>query len=79
MILAFYPLYLKSKRKEAHPLRERLNCPKRLLIAIGEGWLSFLMWLPPLKLSKVGLFRGSHGCRPTTTGPVGPLLHLDSS
>jgi len=26
----------------------------------------------------VGLFRGSHGCRPTTIGPVGPLLHLDS-
>jgi hypothetical protein len=24
---------------------------------MGEGWLSFLNWLPPLKLSKVGLFR----------------------
>jgi hypothetical protein len=23
---------------------------------VGEGWLSLLKWLPPLKLSKVGLF-----------------------
>jgi hypothetical protein len=26
---------------------------------MGEGWLSLLKWLHPLKLSKVGLFRGS--------------------
>ena len=39
--------------------------------------LSLLRWLPPPKLSKVGLFRGSHGRRPTTTGLLGPfLLHL---
>jgi hypothetical protein len=41
---------------------------------IGEGWLSLLRWLPPPKLSKVGLFRGSHGRRPTTTRPLGLFL-----
>jgi hypothetical protein len=41
---------------------------------IGEGWLSLLRWLPPPKLSKVGLFRGSHDRRPTTTRPLDPFL-----
>jgi hypothetical protein len=47
-------------------LRKRPNPP------IGEGWLSILRWLNPLKLSKVGLW-GSHGRRLTTTGPLSPF------
>jgi hypothetical protein len=27
---------------------------------MGEGWLSLLKWLPPLKLSKVGSFRDTY-------------------
>jgi hypothetical protein len=27
---------------------------------MGEGWLSLLKWLPPLKLSKVSLFRDTY-------------------
>jgi hypothetical protein len=33
---------------------------------MGEGWLPLLKWLPPLKLSKVGLFRGTYH---STCGP----------
>jgi hypothetical protein len=33
---------------------------------MGEGWLSLLKWLPPLKLSKVGLFWDTYRC---TCGP----------
>jgi hypothetical protein len=36
-------------------LSERPNPPKRL-VQWGKRWLSLLKWLPPLKLSKVGLF-----------------------
>jgi hypothetical protein len=37
-------------------------------------WLALLKWLPPPKLSKVGLFKGSHSCPLTTTGPLSPFF-----
>jgi hypothetical protein len=40
---------------------------------------SFLRWLPPPKLSKVGLFGASHGRQSTTTGSLGPFFVVFAS
>jgi len=56
-----------------HPLEKKAQSPQKTS-PIEEGWLSLLRWLPSPKLSKVGLFRGPYGRRPTTTGPLGPFF-----
>ena len=57
------------------PIQENAQSPQKTS-PIEEGWLYLLRWLPPSKLSKMGLFRGSHGRRPTTTGPLRPFFLL---
>jgi hypothetical protein len=39
----------------AHPTQREAQSTQNTS-PMGEGWLSLLKWLPPLKLSKVGLF-----------------------
>jgi hypothetical protein len=39
----------------AHPTQREAQSTQKTS-PMGEGWLSLLKWLPPLKLNKVGLF-----------------------
>jgi hypothetical protein len=50
---------IKAARKPnnslAHPIQREAQSTQKTS-PMWEGWLSLLKWLPPLKLSKVGLF-----------------------
>jgi hypothetical protein len=45
----------KSNSSSAHPTQRAAQSTQKTS-PMGEGWLSLLKWLPPLNLSKVGLF-----------------------
>jgi hypothetical protein len=67
---------IKAARKPnsslAHPTHREAQSTQKTG-PMGEGWLSLLKWLPPLKLSKVGLFRDIYR---RTCGPwVLTVLH----
>jgi hypothetical protein len=64
---------IKAARKPnssiAHPTEREAQATQKTS-PMGEGWLSLLKWLPPLKLSNVGLFwdtyRRTYGPRDLT-------------
>ena len=60
---------IKAARKPnsslAHPTQREAQSTQKTS-PMGEGWPSLLKWLPPLKLSKVGLFGDTYRC---TCGP----------
>jgi hypothetical protein len=49
----------KPNSSKAHPTQGETQSTQKTS-PIGVGWLSLLKWLPPLILSKVGLFRDTY-------------------
>jgi hypothetical protein len=55
----------KPNSSSAHPTQREAQFTQKTS-PMEEGWLSLLKWLPPIKLSKVGLFWDTYRC---TCGP----------